>query len=100
MGNSAEQLTTICQTAFPDRQVRAVENIYEMPANQHEVIAFMLTTDFGRDPLILRRYPSPLGWAALKDLHKPQRESKLLPWLAQQGLPVPQVIASGSDGEG
>lgn len=93
-------ILAVCLAAMPDRDGLEIHSVNPIPGKQHIVTAFHLVHDEGRTPLILRRYPSPLGWAALDDSHKALREYEVLRWLAGKGLPTPEPIGLGRDNQG
>jgi aminoglycoside phosphotransferase (APT) family kinase protein len=96
----APELLSVCRAAMPDREGLTVRSINPMPGKHHTVVAFQLIEGETRTPLILRRYPSPLGWAALDDPHKARREFEVLRWLAGKELPAPEPVAMGHDSDG
>jgi aminoglycoside phosphotransferase (APT) family kinase protein len=94
---SQEALTELCARLFPQRPQRRVEGVSPLNSWQHQVASFRLVwwTPMGwaSEMLVARRYDSRLSWWRKDDPHKAKRERLLLPWLADQGIPVPRICA-------
>lgn len=96
----ATDILAVCRAAMPDRAGLDIRSINPIPGKQHTITAFHLVEGEARTPLILRRYPSPLGWAVLDDPHKARREFELLRWLGDKDLPTPMPLGLGRDSHG
>lgn len=98
MDIASEQLTAICCKAFPERSGLKVGPLNPLESSQHAMAAFRLESDDAPpQPVIFRRYTSPLGWHRLEDPDRAGREQRVLGWLSGEGFPVPEVYAAGSD---
>jgi aminoglycoside phosphotransferase (APT) family kinase protein len=100
MSNEAPDILALCRAALPDETGLEVRSVNPLPGKQHSLTAFHLMRDGDRTPLVLRRYPSPLGWTAFDDPHKAQREFAILRWLGGKGLPAPEPFEVGHDDQG
>lgn len=100
MSDETGDILAICRAAFPGAHPLEVRSINPLPAKQHYITAFHLLDGQQRKALVVRRYPSPLGWAQFDDQFKPQREFTLLPWLRARGIPAPEPTGIGDDGAG
>ena len=105
MTAESDNILTICRDAFPQWGDISIRGINLLESDYHLLTACHLTrkAEDGQDeiiPLILRRYPSPLGWHTLDDPHQAEREFAVLQHLAGHGFSVPSAMAHGSDGEG
>ena len=94
---SYEALADLCARVFPQRPQRRIEEITPLNSWQHQVASFRLVwwTPMGwaSEVLVARRYRSQLSWWRQDDPDKSEREVRLLPWLAEQGIPVPRIYA-------
>ena len=93
-----EDLSALCQRAFPDRPRQNLVEAQAIHSRQHEMIAFELwwTPDKGimkHEKLMVRRYVSPISWWRPDDNGKAQREATVCRWLKGQGIPAPAVYA-------
>lgn len=93
-----------CRVAFPHRDGLSVAGVNPLVSNQHilTVAHVKWEDDKGTrsEPVILRRYPSPLGWHTLDDPHRAARELTVLHHLRTNDFPVPPAYAIGTDESG
>jgi aminoglycoside phosphotransferase (APT) family kinase protein len=97
------ELQTLCRRSFPSRLDQSITHIKPLDGGRHPSVSLSLAWREGRRPrverLLVRQYADPWTWWALDDRKKAQREWTVMRWLFGRGLPVPQLYASGSEGE-
>ena len=97
------ELKTLCRRSFPYRLDQSITHIKPLDDGRHPSVSLSLAWREGRRPrverLVVRQYADPWTWWALDDGQKAQREWTVMRWLFGRGLPVPQLYASGSEGE-
>jgi aminoglycoside phosphotransferase len=97
------ELKTLCQRSFPQRADQSITQIQSLAGGRHPSVSFSLAWREGRrmrvERLIVRRYADRWTWWSLDDGEKTRREWTVMRWLFGRGLPVPQVYASGTEGE-
>jgi len=103
MTTTPDQLLAACQIAFPDRTGLEIQTINPLASTHHEMTAFFLASDQGKQPLILRRYDTPIGWQTLGAQPRAEREMAVLNTLStilEPTFPAPPAYASGGDAGG
>ena len=100
MSLDASELMAACRAALPGRPGMDIRSINPLPGKQHTLVAFHLIDGEARTPLILRRYPSPLGWAGPNLPGKARREFEMLRWLRGRDLLSPEAVGLGRDASG
>ena len=97
------ELQKLCLRSFPERLEQRISQIQALGGGRHPMLGFSLAWHEGRQPrverLIVRRYADPWTEWALDDRRKAQREWAVMRWLYGRGWPVPQLYASGTEGE-
>jgi aminoglycoside phosphotransferase len=97
------KLQTLCRRSFPQRADQSITQIQSPEGGRHPSVSFSLAWREGRrtrlERMIVRHYADRWTWWALDDGEKTQREWTVMRWLFGRGLPVPQVYASGTEGE-
>ncbi len=104
MDTTQAQMLNACRVAFPQRAGLQVRGIAPLESNCHDMTVFHLSWDGAATgeslPLIMRRYPCPLGYNALAERGKAAREFVVLRWLARHDFPVPPALSTGTDESG
>jgi aminoglycoside phosphotransferase len=97
------ELQTLCRRSFPERLDQSISQIRSLGGERHPTVSLSLAWREGRrlrtERLIVRQYADRWTWWSLDDGHKTQREWTVMRWLFGRGLPVPQLYASGTEGE-
>lgn len=98
---SAEHILNACRAAFPERAALRVESVNPLNNSHHPMVSFFLRWDGGgSQPLIFRRYASPLSWHSLGEIGRADREFAVLHWLKDHKLGTPGALAHGADEAG
>lgn len=103
MTTTSEQLLAACETAFPDRTGLSIQTVNPLASTHHEMTAFFMASDQGKQPLILRRYDTPIGWQTLGAQPRAEREMAVLNILSrviEPTFPSPPAYACGEDASG
>ena len=97
------ELQKLCRRSFPERLDQRISRIETLAGEHGMTRTWTLSWRSGRrtevERLILHRYANSRTWWVMEDQDKAQREWAVMRWLYGDGLPVPKVYASGSEGD-
>lgn len=96
-----DAILSACRNIFPDRAGLSIQSINPLSTSSHPMVAFFLHGASDRpQPLIFRRYASPLSWHHLGEIDRAAREDSVLRALQGCDLPVPPAVGYGRDDSG